>query len=713
VSIVARIFAEFNPKGVQDASDSFEKFGKKVAGALSIGTIVKFSSEFIKAAAEDEGAQRRLQTQLENTTGATADQVEQVERFIEKTQMSKGVLDDQLRPALGNLVRATEDVTEAQELLELAIDISIGTGRDLEAVSIALARAEDGNTTALRKLGIQTKDTEGETLSFQEVLKKLSTTFGGQADKALETTEGKMRLLEIQMEETKETIGAALIPIFLDVVDALTPILTTFQALPDPIQQTVVFTSTFAGIFVAASQALEGFGLSAGKANVALGLLGVSLGLAIVIYGNYNRRKEEAIQRTNSLAKALDQEAGAQQESIQELVRSDKNIRRLVETTTAFGLTLGDLEEFYKSGTGELAKLLEVVDEYGNQSSTTDGEGRMLAHGFGLTEKEVEKLFGSYANLSRNIHTVTTESERLRKEFIDTEASTKLIKEATGELALSQEEAAQKAKLDEEAQEELRKELEEQERALKGVIDAQLAAFSSQIGLEQATFNTADAIHGFNVLLAEAHFGLYEGTDIFRDYAVAENEVLEATLRQAAAAAKLAEDNAKASGATLTAAQSAIIQRDELNKVAQTLDPSSPLRKQLMEYVTELNTQIPKEVRTSLKIASDTDIETRRFLNLGKRAFGGPVRASTPYIVGERGPELFIPQTPGNVVSNADLLRTPSASSLVSGAVGGGNTTVNVYMPAGANGDDVVRALQQWSRSNGALPLATTTSIRR
>jgi len=93
------------------------------------------------------------------------------------------------------------------------------------------------------------------------------------------------------------------------------------------------------------------------------------------------------------------------------------------------------------------------------------------------------------------------------------------------------------------------------------------------------------------------------------------------------------------------------------------------------------------------------DIAAGPFINFGtipsvklpRLAEGGIVTSPTIAMIGERGPEAVVPLSK-------------------MGAMG---STVNVYMPAGANGDDVVRALQQWSRSNGALPLATTTSIRR
>ena len=36
----------------------------------------------------------------------------------------------------------------------------------------------------------------------------------------------------------------------------------------------------------------------------------------------------------------------------------------------------------------------------------------------------------------------------------------------------------------------------------------------------------------------------------------------------------------------------------------------------------------------------------------GGRASGGPVQGGTPYLVGERGPELFVPGRSGNIVPN-------------------------------------------------------------
>lgn len=86
---------------------------------------------------------------------------------------------------------------------------------------------------------------------------------------------------------------------------------------------------------------------------------------------------------------------------------------------------------------------------------------------------------------------------------------------------------------------------------------------------------------------------------------------------------------------------------------------------------------------------------SRDYSSLPARAAGGPVSANGTYLVGEQGPELLrMGSSSGRVFSNSDSSRMLGGSSSM-------NVTIN--MPAGANGDDVVRALKQYERANGAL----------
>jgi hypothetical protein len=217
--------------------DKITKFGK-VAGAafLAAGAAAaiyagKLLVDGVKSAIEDEKAQAKLAATLKNVAGATNEAVAQTEKYITQTSIAFGITDDQLRPSLERLARSTKDVTKAQELQSLALDISAGSGKSLEAVSNALGRAYEGNTSSLGRLGIGISAAELKTMSFDEVTKALANTFANQASIQADTFEGKMARLRISMDEAKETIGFALLPTLTSFVDYIVEnILPTLEA---------------------------------------------------------------------------------------------------------------------------------------------------------------------------------------------------------------------------------------------------------------------------------------------------------------------------------------------------------------------------------------------------------------------------------------------------------------------------------------------------
>jgi hypothetical protein len=225
-------------KEVQTFGDKVSNFGK-VAGAAFLAAGVaaaayagKLAIDGVKAAIEDEAAQLRLATSLKNVTGATEAQIKATEDYILKTSLATGVTDDELRPSLDRLVRSTGDVRKAQELQTLALDIAAGTGKSLSAVSEALAKAHDGNFTALKKLGggideniIKSKDFTAATLA-------LSNTFKDQASIQADTFEGKMSRLKVAFDEGKETVGGyiltAITPMVETIVNQVIPAISGF-----------------------------------------------------------------------------------------------------------------------------------------------------------------------------------------------------------------------------------------------------------------------------------------------------------------------------------------------------------------------------------------------------------------------------------------------------------------------------------------------------
>lgn len=223
-------------KSADNTSDRFKKFGKVAATSLLAvgGAAVALAAQSVKNAIEDEKSQRRLAIALKNTVNATKEQTASVEDYISKTQARYGVVDDKLRPSFQRLVTATKDVTEAQKLQTLALDISAGTGKDLGTVSNALGKAYGGNLASLQRLGIGLDQSIIKSHDTNKAFSILSTTFGGQAAGAADSFEGKIARLKIAMDETKEQIGYALLPIIQKMADyILTNVVPQVQAFVD------------------------------------------------------------------------------------------------------------------------------------------------------------------------------------------------------------------------------------------------------------------------------------------------------------------------------------------------------------------------------------------------------------------------------------------------------------------------------------------------
>jgi hypothetical protein len=211
---------------VQGFGDKVAKFGKMagaafaVAGAAALAYGAVLLKQGVESAIADEKAQAKLATTLQNVTGATDAQIAAVENQILQTSLLTGLTDDELRPSFERLLRATKDSDAALKLQTVAIDVAAGSGKSLEAVTNAMARAAEGNTTALGKLGVGLTAAQLKTMSMDDVTKALATTFGGQAAQQADTFAGKMARLQVAFDEGKETIGSF-------VLDAVTPMINT------------------------------------------------------------------------------------------------------------------------------------------------------------------------------------------------------------------------------------------------------------------------------------------------------------------------------------------------------------------------------------------------------------------------------------------------------------------------------------------------------
>jgi hypothetical protein len=211
---------------VQSFGDKMGKFGKMagaafaVAGAAALAYAGVLLKQGVESAIADEQAQAKLATTLQNVTGATDAQIAAVEKQILNTSLLTGKTDDELRPSFERLVRATKDSDAALKLQSIALDVSAGSGKSLEAVTNAMAKAQEGNTASLAKLGIGLTSAQLKTMDMDAITKQLASTFGGQAAVQADTFAGKMARLQVAFNEGKETIGSF-------VLDAITPMIDT------------------------------------------------------------------------------------------------------------------------------------------------------------------------------------------------------------------------------------------------------------------------------------------------------------------------------------------------------------------------------------------------------------------------------------------------------------------------------------------------------
>ena len=225
-AIIARIVTQYSAKGSKQAQKDinklgkdFDKFAKKsalafaAAGAAVGAFAVKVGTDAVRAAMEDQKSQALLASTLRNTVGATDAAIASTEDYINLLQKEVSVSDDELRPALATLARATGDVASAQSLLGTALNVSAGTGKDLASVSLALAKASNGNLGALTKLGIQLDAGTLKSKDFGKAVSVLNKTFKDQADVRAKTLEGRLQGLNIAYGEILETLGYALLPV--------------------------------------------------------------------------------------------------------------------------------------------------------------------------------------------------------------------------------------------------------------------------------------------------------------------------------------------------------------------------------------------------------------------------------------------------------------------------------------------------------------------
>lgn len=599
---------------------------KSIGGAFATGAIVRFASGALKAAEAASTSESRIR-QVATSMNVFGDQVGEVTnrltKYADETARATGIDANQIKLTQAKLLTFKNLAVTADEVggafdraTKAAVDMAAAGFGEASTNAVQLGKALQDpikGITALGRSGITFTDDQKKVIaSLVEtnrvgeaqaiILKAIEEQVGGTAEATANDTD-KMRVAFTQLQEK---VGEALVPAFKGLLDAVLPLIDVFTSMPKEVRQLLTTLTLVGGLTRSLKTTFTGFGMAAKTASMATGALG---GALLV----YSLHAQNAAKNAANFQTALADLSKATDETIKQ---------QFVATVAAaaFAGEFGNAETF-------VAKLAET--SIGTTERLRDLG--IIQEGLGITTDDVNRIIAEQT-----------------KGFQQAEADANRHADAIAGLSEDEAEAAKAA-------EELNQALEDQEKQLQAVVTATLAAFNSQLGYESQTWATEDAIAAYNETLGAVIGGTYEGADAARDLAKAENEVYENALRQAAAAAQLAADTAKASGEQLTAAETARIQADELQKVADTLDPSNPLRAQLVAYIRELGS-IPSQITTRLTTIQEAyqavgvpAVGLNLTGPINARAMGGFVAQNTPYLVGENGPELFIPSNAGRI----------------------------------------------------------------
>lgn len=207
-------------RGAKKELTGFEKATKKMSGAvkaslagiglLGFGAIVDTLTDMTKSAAADAKSMALLNKQMDNSWKATTKTKNEMNAYIDTVSNMTGILDDDLRPAFAKIVRVTKGPTKAMKAFNMALDISAGTGKDLNTVSAAYSKYLAGNETALNKLVPGLKDATDQAGFLKAQFSGMAATAGGNDPFAR---------INAVLDNFKEKIGTALLPLANDFAD--------------------------------------------------------------------------------------------------------------------------------------------------------------------------------------------------------------------------------------------------------------------------------------------------------------------------------------------------------------------------------------------------------------------------------------------------------------------------------------------------------------
>lgn len=657
---------------------------------------VAMAAKSVAAYAEDERAATSLATTLQNL--GLAHDTDRIENYIDSLQRATGVADSELRPSFDRLIRSTGSVSEAQRALQIALDASVGTGRSVQEVANALGRAYDGNTTALSRLGIGLDSATLKSGDLNAITAQMAIMFSGQAANAANTLQGSMSRVKIATDELIEAFGEGLVGRTQDTVDATNnltdamkdaePLITAVGTALGMVGESTleVLTAIYdlgAGIltldwdqFVRGLDALTGtsetFGIEQEEAAAAVsGTVTSAIALGNTLPGVTRIVDDAADAASNAARSYLAMWEAAI--NAQRAARDLGNTSGTVTSAIAEGVRTGGAAGYWEKLQVQYGETERVARRAAGGASaltqsTTDLRD-VLRSGFAdYYTSELKKLEGALESAQKQV-------DSWKSSFRDSLASAFDIS-GTFENAIGE--------------------------------DGKVVASKWQAGVDQAfaqfewytnVLKAVKAQGGSDALIAYLREqGVAAGGA--QGQAMLDNGLIPYFSEKLTDVEKIAAETADA---MVPAFYSSGVEQAQKSYEGfrDNFKVGGPAYKAVMNVMDNLAADAARNARLNVEITRNVnEVITRVVQEISapkpvvgpKRALGGAVMAGTPYIVGEVGPELFVPSGSGSIVPNDAL----------------GGRALNVTVNAGvgdprAIGQAVVEAITRFEQSNGKV----------
>ena len=686
---------------------------------------ITFGVDGVKAFLDDEAAAARLAKTMENLGLAQATSA--VEANIDALQRQTGVADDLLRPAFDRLVRSVGNVDEANKLLALSLDVAGGTGRSLDSVVQALGKAFDGNTGGLSRLGAGLDKATLKTGDMDVITKELADTFGGQAAVKAGTFQGQIDRVSVAFGELQESFGKAFIEgvvsNFSEGTDAGDALSQTLNDLTPAVQDLARELGNLASSTPKAFEFAKGFLNDLAVIRDQVLLLIASLKAAgQAMTGDFAGAAATMEAANAALKKSMD----ARTEAYTKAFAAETGLKTATSATVSAALAAGTAQGSLSSQmSGTVGSALALGKAMGaTAKATDDGTGASLGGSAAsaaakvvvLTDKQ-KSLALTMAGSQVALAQATKDLESLTKASDDYAASITGAIKGTVDLSTAFS-AAQKASQDGTL------------AAGESVVSTTIANFRAQIlaaqqfadslrnvagaGGSQALIDqilqvaatqgpgageflantlvndgvvpqlTAD-LAAFDVFAGDA--GTAMADNFFAQGITDANALLNGLSTEVAAQQKMLDRLGRNIGLPIAAAISEEIARAIRDGLAD--GRAVAARRRAEAFAAASFVPITVAPGTTGPTASFTG---GGMINIPGLAVGGPASAGRPYIVGERGPELFVPGSNGNVVPN--------------NAMGGNTYQITVQAGVGdprAIGQQIVEYVKKFEQANGPV----------